>query len=91
MGPPCSLQPRSLRLGPTDGALASAEESSLEVVENTSVYWGRRISYPNEELPVARNVKVSPMHQQTSAEGAVYGTRHARHATFDGLCWLSGV
>lgn len=35
-----------------------------------------RIAYPNEELPVARDIKLSPLHLQHKEDGAVFGTSY---------------
>lgn len=35
-----------------------------------------RIAYPNEELPVARNIKLSPLHLQHKEDSAVFGTSY---------------
>ncbi|HSE11402.1 MAG TPA: glycine cleavage T C-terminal barrel domain-containing protein, partial [Rudaea sp.] len=54
------------------GAFA-AEDSYLK--DMTRQFYARRfvISYPNEELPAGRPLKVSPCHDALKAEGALYG------------------
>ncbi|HUG61898.1 MAG TPA: FAD-dependent oxidoreductase [Methylomirabilota bacterium] len=53
------------------GAFATPKYTSVKVPEN----YGRRfrLAYPNEELPAARPVRRSPIHDRLSAAGAVMG------------------
>jgi len=53
------------------GAFATPKYTSLKVPENYSRRF--RLAYPNEELPAARPVRRSPIHDRLKAAGAVMG------------------
>ncbi len=53
------------------GAFATPKYTSLKVPENYSRRF--RLAYPNEELPAARAVRRSPIHDRLKAAGAVMG------------------
>jgi dimethylglycine dehydrogenase len=53
------------------GAFATPRYTSLKVPENYSRRF--RLAYPNEELPAARPVRRSPIHDRLTAAGAVMG------------------
>ena len=53
------------------GAFATAKYTSIKVPENYSRRF--RLAYPNEELPAARPVRRSPIHERLLAAGAVMG------------------
>ncbi len=53
------------------GAFATPKYTSLKVPENYSRRF--RLAYPNEELPAARPVRRSPIHDRLVAAGAVMG------------------
>jgi dimethylglycine dehydrogenase len=53
------------------GAFATPKYTSIKVPENYSRRF--RLAYPNEELPAARPVRRSPIHDRLVAAGAVMG------------------
>ena len=53
------------------GAFATPKYTSVKVPENYARRF--RLAYPNEELPAARPVRRSPLHDQLKAAGAVMG------------------
>lgn len=53
------------------GAFATPKYTSIKVPENYSRRF--RLAYPNEELPAARPVRRSPIHDRLIAAGAVMG------------------
>jgi dimethylglycine dehydrogenase len=53
------------------GAFTTAKYTSKKVPENYARRF--RLAYPNEELPAARPVRRSPIHEQLKAAGAVMG------------------
>jgi len=53
------------------GAFATPRYTALKVPENYSRRF--RLAYPNEELPAARPVRRSPIHERLIAAGAVMG------------------
>src|SRR6185437_3395230 len=53
------------------GAFATPKYTSIKVPENYSRRF--RLAYPNEELPAARPVRRSPLHDRLKAAGAVMG------------------
>ena len=53
------------------GAFATPKYTSIKVPENYSRRF--RLAYPNEELPAARPVRRSPIHDRLKAAGAVMG------------------
>ncbi len=53
------------------GAFATPKYTSIKVPENYARRF--RLAYPNEELPAARPVRRSPIHEQLLAAGAVMG------------------
>jgi dimethylglycine dehydrogenase len=57
------------------GSFASGEDY---LHAKTAQFYARRfvISYPNEELPAGRPLKMSPSHELLAAEGAVFGVTH---------------
>ena len=57
------------------GAFATPKYTSLKVPENYSRRF--RLVYPNEELPAARPVRRSPIHERLKAAGAVMGANFA--------------
>jgi dimethylglycine dehydrogenase len=57
------------------GAFATPKYTSLKVPENYSRRF--RLAYPNEELPAARPVRRSPIHERLKAAGAVMGANFA--------------